>query len=164
MKRIASVLVIALCAYGAEAADTIYVASGAAFENPAAVPQAVQTECDLPHKQVELLIRAARKKSIRVVSGDELPAQGKVLSLQIVRADSLGHAMGNYHAKSVAVRGALTQNGQEIGNFVGLRNSTGQAFGQFRTSCAVLELCLQKLADDIARWLHEPSKNARIGE
>ena len=165
MRYIFAALAVVLSASVSLGDDVIHVAKDAPFENPNAIAAAVREECDLPRKQMELLIAAASERGITLVVDDENPpSEGKVLVLQIARADSIGRAGANYHAKSVALRGKLMQNGQQVGSFVGMRNSTGQAFGVLKSSCTVLELCLKKLASDVAVWLQKPTLNARIGE
>jgi len=154
-----------MCASDAHGSDVIHVSQIAPFENPDAIAPAVRDECDLPRRQIELLVTAAAKRGITLVVNDEVPpSDGKVLVVQIARADSIGRAGPSYHAKSVALRGKLMQDGKQVGSFVGMRNSTGQAFGMFKSSCAVLELCLKKLASDVSEWLQSPTMNARIGE
>lgn len=163
--RYVAVVVAVACASVAQASDVIHTAKIAPFEKPEAIAAAVRDECDLPRRQVELLVAAASAQGIALVVDDEAPpSDGKVLVLKIARADSVGNAGISYHAKSVALRGTLLQDGQQVGSFVGMRNSTGQAFGLLKSSCAVLELCMKTLADDVSRWLQNPTMNARIGE
>ena len=165
MRSVVAAAAAIVCAGAAQASDVIHTAKTAPFERPEAISAGVRDECDLPRRQVELLVAAAAAQGITLVADDEAPpSDGRVLVLKIARADSVGNAGISYHAKSVALRGALHQDGKQIGSFVGMRNSTGQALGILKSSCAVLELCLKTLADDVSRWLQNPTMNARIGE
>jgi hypothetical protein len=68
------------------------------------------------------------------------------------------------HHKSMAVKGKLYEGGQVIGNFKDRRISMGGALGQFKSSCSVLTRITKEIGEDVATWLKEPGKNAKLGD
>ena len=160
-------VVIALSAQ-AEAADenVIYVGRVAPFSEGSVIPRAVATDCNLPARLIEFIEKAAANDGVlRVVIDDEAvkAGKGRVLFVEIVTAVSGGNAFIGHH-KHVTVRGRLLENGVEIGNFTGVRQSMGGAFAGYKSSCAVLGRCVEALGRDIARWLRRPEMNSHLGD
>jgi len=139
----------------------VVVGAAAPFVDSNLVARNIIDECDLPHKQIADLKGAVPDLVVddAVASG----GQGRVLRVEIVNALSSGNAFIGHH-KQVQIRGRLLENGNEIGSFSGTRGSMGGAFAGFKGSCSVLHRCTEALAGDVAKWLKQPSMNARIGE
>ena len=53
---------------------------------------------------------------------------------------------------------------QLLGSFTGQRSSNGGVFAGFKGTCSILNRDVDSLARDIARWIEQPSKDARLGE
>jgi hypothetical protein len=143
----------------------VTVASTAPFLDEGLIQKNVLAECKLPERMIELLIEQATAAGITVVKDDDAAKAGKgrVLVLQIVSASASGNAfMGK--KELVSVKGRLTQDGADVGNFSATRTSGGGAFGGYKGACAILGRCMQTLGSDISKWLKNPSKDARLGE
>ena len=145
--------------------NVIYIGQNAPYSDVKMIDQAILNECQLPRQQAELLEQAARRAGINVVRDDiaAKAGKGRVLQVEITNAMSSGNAFIG-HRKQILVKGRLLEDGKEIGNFTGRRNSMGGAFGGFKGSCSVLGRCLDALAKDITLWLRNPTMDARIGD
>ena len=152
-------------AWAAEPVTSVVIPKEIAYSNKDVIDSAIVAECALPTRTAELLIQALTAADIEHKSVDKAsPKSGtNVLQLEIASATSGGNAfMGHY--KAVTVTGKLFQNGKEAGNFVVTRKSGGGAFGGFKGSCAVLGRCAETIGKDIAKWLAEPTENAKLGD
>jgi hypothetical protein len=147
------------------AADPVYVARTAPFSDSTQIARNIIDECGLPESQMKVLHEQAKEMGIEIVEDEAAVAanKGRVLLLETVSAISGGNAFTG-HKKQVVVKGRLLENGEEIGNFSGLRGSMGGMFAGYKSSCSVLYRCQTTLAKDILAWLKNPSKGARIGE
>ncbi len=166
------IMMSATAAYSAEQAasaaaasdkPTIYVETKAAYTDESTIARGV-LECGLPERQVKSLIDAGTGHGYNIVSNDEAAnaKKGRVLKINLVDAISSGNAFIGHH-KVVKVRGVLFENGKEVGTFAGSRSSRGGFGAGFKGSCAVLERCVDALAEDVAAWLEKPTET-RIGE
>ncbi len=144
---------------------TIYIRTDMPYSDVKNVDKAILAECQLPHQGAELLEKAVRKAGYTVVRDDAAvkAGKGRVLYVEISSAVSMGNAFIG-HRKEVDIKGRLVENGRELGNFYGKRYSMGGAFANFKGSCSVLGRCLDALSGDIAQWLKNPVKDARLGD
>lgn len=171
MKRsyfLAAFAAAALCAgQGALAADatTVYIGKTAPYTDTSIIKNAILSECDLPAAQMKLLRERAGEMGISLVEDEAAVTEkkGRVLLIEIVSAQSQGNAFIGHH-KGVVIKGKLLENGNEIGNFTGVRDSMGGMFAGYKSSCAVLHRCQSALAKDVLTWLKNPEKNSKIGE
>lgn len=149
----------------AQAADTVTVQSSTPYAHDALVAGAVRRECKLPQELPAFIREYSKEDGTTVVLSPQASASsaGRVLTLEFVEVSSDGNAFIGHH-KSTTVRGKLYQDGAEIGNFVGRRNSMGGAFGGFKGSCSVLGRTVKALGKDIAGWLVKPGKDSQLGD
>jgi hypothetical protein len=132
------------------------------FETPlsaaADIPPAVRNDCrQIGRELPNAIVRSSRDVTL-VKTAKELTARrGKYLVVEItqVRAKGGGVITGPKH---LVVRGALFENGKEIGDFEGERASMGAA-----STCAALDKAEKALGTDIARWLERPHAHDRLG-
>jgi hypothetical protein len=144
---------------------SVMIAPAATFSST--IPSNIQTECNLATYQADAVRRHAEALGIPVATAekDEAPPSGRFLKLRIESAFSSGNAFIG-HRKQVAISAKLFEDGKEIANFAGARDSMGGAFGGFKGSCTVLERCADTLGKDVAGWLkaqlaagNAPAKN-----
>jgi hypothetical protein len=93
------------------------------------------------------------------------PADGtpRVLTIEVTRAMATGGGAWS-GPKQLIARGTLTENGQEIASFRAQRTSGGGAWGGYKGTCGILEICGEELGEDIGLWLRAPTKDALLGE
>lgn len=161
------VLLFAVICHQARAQDTVvYTAESAPYVDPLEVPKKIQEECTLPEAVPNWIVQFADKaKGITVVKDNAAveAGEGRILIVEIRSGISSGNAWTG-HLKQLAVQGRLLQDGEEIGNFVGIRSSRGGFGAGFKGSCNILNRCAKALGRDIVGWLSNPGKDARIGE
>jgi hypothetical protein len=145
--------------------EPIYVGKTAPFTDASTVAKNIIDECRLPEAQIQYLHEQAKELGINVVEDEAAVSEnkGRVLILETFNAISGGNAFTG-HKKQVIVKGRLLENGNEIGNFSGIRSSMGGMWGGYKGSCAVLHRCQETLAKDILTWTKAPAKDSRIGE
>jgi hypothetical protein len=86
-----------------------------------------------------------------------------VLTIEIVNVHGTGG--GAYSgAKSVVIEGTLQENGKVIGTFEGSRYSGGGFWGGFKGTCSILGRCVKALGNDVAIWMENPYKGAKLGD
>jgi len=143
----------------------VYIKQEVPYFDTKAIDRAVVNDCRLPPQAAELIESAALRAGIKVVRDDAAVASGKgrILRVEIMNALSEGVAYTG-HRKEIHLKGRLTEDGKEIGDFFAKRFSMGGVFGPFSRSCTVLVRVLDMLADDIAVWLKNPAKESRIGD
>ncbi|MFC4311244.1 hypothetical protein ACFPN2_19250 [Steroidobacter flavus] len=143
----------------------IAISTTAPYVDTSMIAQNILDECGLPQSQMKALLEQAAKAGVSLVTNEEAVAakSGKVLVVETANALSQGNAWRG-HAKLVAIRGRLFDNGTEIGSFNARRNSMGGIGAGFMSSCAVLYRCQNALARDVLEWLKNPVKDARLGD
>jgi len=143
--------------------SVIYIGRDMPYRDTKAIGRAILAECSLPQQGAELLETAARREGLNVLRDDEAvkAGKGRVLQVEIVNTTSFGNAYTGFH-KAVEVKGRLTEDGNEIGDFSGRRDALSGALA-FRGTCSALRRCLDSLTSDIAQWLKNPGKNSRVG-
>ena len=141
-----------------------YISSNIPFRKGTHVPAAVLQECDLGPKLSQFIDAAAEDNSSDVMQSANLKkAKGRVLTIEIVNVHGTGG--GAYSgAKSVAIEGTLKEKGKVIGTFTGSRYSGGGFWGGFKGTCSILGRCVKALGNDVAIWLENPYKGAKLGD
>ena len=166
------VLAAVLCgtAFVANAADSpsspaVSVPAVVPFAADAVIAGAVRRECQLGAKLSDFIKEYGPEKGVTITQVTETtPASsGRVLVVEIAESLADGNAFTGHHTFTT-VKGKLYQDGTEIGNFVGRRNSMGGAFGGFKGNCSVLGRTVQALGQDIAGWLGQPGKDGQLGD
>ncbi len=102
---------------------------------------------------------------MNVVLAEDLSdsTEGRVLHIEIVNVIGTGGGAWS-GAKSVTVEGKLTENGEVIGTFTSSRYSGGGAFGGYKGTCSILGRCIKAMGSDIAKWLANPTMDAKLGD
>ena len=147
-------------------AEVYTVASVTPIADDSGATAEVKSECMLDTRLPNYIAAAAEPGVEVVISTEPLDeAAGKVLKLEIIRANEVGGGLSYKRPARVAVRGELVENGETIGSFVLMRQTLKTAkFDGFKGACAMLGRCLDLLSRDIAIWLQNPTIDARLGE
>ena len=159
------VVSVANAADSAATSHTVNVPTVVPFAPDAVIAGAVKRECQLGEKLSGFIKEYGQKKGVNVVQVAQTSAASDGRSLVLEISDSIadGNAFIGHHTYTT-VKGKLYQNGTEIGNFVGRRNSMGGAFGGFKGNCSVLGRTVKALGEDIAGWLAQPGKDGMLGD
>ena len=147
-------------------AEVYTVASVIPFAEDSGATAEQKSECMLDTR-LPIYLAAVAEPGIEIVIStkplDEVV--GKVLRLEIVRANDRSGGMVYRRPARLAVRGELLENGEAIGSFLVMRQTVKTAkFDGFKGACAMLGRCLDLLSRDIAIWLQNPTIDARLGE
>jgi hypothetical protein len=149
----------------ATAAEPVQVPSKVPYAENNDVAGKIKHECRINEQLAEFIVEYAdeNKVATKTVDATDATMPGRVLVVEITDAVSRGNAFIG-HRKATTVRGALYQDGQKIGSFVGERDSMGGAFAGFKGSCSVLGRTVKALGSDIAEWLAKPTDKAQLGD
>lgn len=128
------------------------------------MPADVRAECNPEEGLIKFIAEEASEEgfTVSLVDGAEGVA-GVVLDVQIVSILATGGGAWS-GPKQVRCQGVLSQDGAVIGEFRGQRTSGGGMYGGFKGTCAILEICLEELGEDITEWLMAPTMDGRLGE
>ena len=135
-----------------------------AFKNDAYIRDAVKQECDLDGKLTQFIKQFAAGQYATIVtdsSTDSADAQILTMAIEEVQGAAGGAWSG---AKSVVVKGSLSQKGKLLGDFKARRYSGGGMFGGYKGTCAILGRCVKALGKDVAEWLAQPTSQAVLGD
>ena len=170
----------ALCAFSAVSlAAEIRVQNPVPFSETAVIASNIKAECNIGAQLAESLKRESLVFGNEIVLGADVPdtAQGQVLKLEIVDAQSGGNAFIGHH-KAASVRGELFKDGAKVASFAARRGSQrptvpdrfaarrtsmGGFGGGFKGSCAVLNRTVNAIGQDVAKWLSSPVDGAQLG-
>ncbi len=147
------------------ASGEVSVATVVPFAEGAVIAGAVRRECQLGEKLSSFIKEAGQENGV-VVSQAAQPKStdaGRVLIVQINDSMAAGNAFIG-HQTYTTVKGTLYQDGTQVANFVGRRNSMGGAFGGFKGNCSVLGRTVEALGEDIGGWLAHPDKDGQLGD
>lgn len=164
IQRPLALLGLVLAAAPALAAET-RVDVPAPFAASAIIADNIKSECSIGNTLVQSLQAKAGGFGQTVVPGATGAGSGagRSLQLEIVEAQSAGNAFSG-HFKSAAVRGVLFENGQQVATVTARRVSRGGAFAGFKGSCQVLDRTVNRIGEDLAQWLANPTDNAKLGD
>ena len=134
------------------------------FRKDAYIREAVKQECNLDGKLSQFIEQYAAGQYADIVTDSRTePADAQVLRLEI--EEVAGGAGGAWSgAKSVVIKGSLSQNGKMLGDFKARRYSGGGMFGGYKGTCAILGRCVKALGRDVGEWLAHPSSQAVLGD
>lgn len=142
-------------------ADSITIAKSIPFSEFSGATQSVMNECKFETRLPAYIKSAAKKKVDVVLSTKPLEeALGKVLFLEITNVNAAGGG-GYSGSKSATVSGELKENGEVIGSVMVRRRAL---IGIMPGTCSMLKRVAKKMGSDIAAWLVEPTKDARLGD
>lgn len=141
-----------------------FISSNIPFRKGTHVPTAVRQECALGLNLSKFIDSAADDHDYNIQQKAELKkAKGRVLDIEITEVYGLGGGAYSGH-KSVSIQGTLKDNGKVVGSFTGKRYSGGGFWGGFKGTCSILGRCVKALGNDVALWLENPYKDARLGD
>lgn len=163
MKRVVTFFSLLVFAPALASAATLVIPSQVPFAKDAEVPAAVKEECQLPTKLSDFIRENAKDKFDKVVTDKATDKDAMILTLEIYDLEGRGGGAWS-GAKSVGVRGKLTQNGKSLGDFKAKRYSGGGAFAGYKGTCSILGRCVKTLGADIATWAKHPTDGARLGD
>jgi len=149
--------------------DALAIAKTASFSDPAAIPPAVRSECQLETKLPEILGKSARRRFDPVVLIDDVSSEnrGRVLSVKILHV--LGAGGGVYSGpKTITIAGVLRDNGEVVGSFTaGAEHFPVGPFGpgviHGGGTCGMLYKASERLTFLVMRWLEMPTMDAKLG-
>ena len=155
----------AQAADSAAASQVVNVPTVVPFAQDAVIAGAVKRECQLGEKLSNYISEYGKENGVTVtqVAQTTPDSSGRSLVLEISDSMAGGNAFVGHHTYTTA-KGKLYQDGAEIGNFIGRRNSMGGAFGGFKGNCSVLGRTVKALGKDIAEWLTQPGKDGMLGD
>jgi hypothetical protein len=135
-----------------------------AFKKDAYIRDAVKQECNLDGKLVQFIEQYAAGQYANIVTdSNTAPADAQVLTIEF--EDVQGAAGGAWSgAKSVVIKGSLSQKGKMLGDFKARRYSGGGMFGGYKGTCAILGRCVKTLGRDVSEWLAHPTPQAVLGD
>ena len=144
---------ISLCCVGGVSANQITITENAQYYDEKIIQTNILDECkELGSQFSASTEKYLSKNSWEVTRSNELPESGLSIELEITNALSGGNAfMG--HQKSVTIEATLMKDGQEVNTFRGTRNSNGGFGAGFKSSCDILNRCVNTLGKDISKWL-----------
>lgn len=151
----------AMLAFAASPAfgETYTIASVTPIAEDSGATAEQRSECMLDTRLPNYIAAAAEPGVEIVISTEPLDeAAGKVLKLEIIRANERTGGFSYKRPARVAVRGELVKNGETIGSFLIMRQTLKSAkFDGFKGACASLGRCLDTIGRDIAIWLQNPT-------
>ncbi|MFZ2171048.1 MAG: hypothetical protein WAW61_15595 [Methylococcaceae bacterium] len=134
------------------------------FKKDAYISDAVKQECDLDSKLTQFIKENAAGQYANIVTDSNTgPADAQILTVEIEEVQ--GAAGGAWFgAKSVVIKGTLSQQGKILGDFKARRYSGGGMFAGYKGTCAILGRCVKTLGRDVAEWLIHPASQAVLGD
>jgi hypothetical protein len=135
------------------------------FSEDADVREAVREECQIQTQVPEFLKRFGREYGVKVTLVDSLEKANtdQTIEMEITRVHAPGGG-GWSGAKSVTVKAKVYENGSLVGDATATRHSSGGMFAGYKGTCAIVGRCAEAIGQDLARWLQDPSKDARLGD
>jgi hypothetical protein len=156
------VAVLLIPAHADEKGQLVTISWPIEFTETSGVSENVKTECSLPGQVPQYIKRYAKKMNVVLANDVSDNTEGWVLHVEIVNVIGTGGGAWS-GSKSVTVEGKLTENGEVIGTFTARRNSGGGFGGGFKGTCSILGRCIKAIGSDIAKWLANPTMDAKLG-
>jgi hypothetical protein len=147
-------------------AETIALARSVPFAEKSGAKPEHKIECHLDTRLPEYIAAAVRSETQIVISANPPDdVTDKVLKLELVRISERAGGIGYKRPARVAVRGELVGDNELIGSFIVVRQTLKTAkFDGFKGACASLGRSLEVLSRDIAKWLANPTLDAKLGD
>lgn len=155
-----AVLISHISSAPALAGNSLTIMSKAPYAKGLEVKPAIRVECKLEDK-IPTFVKEFAGDSYETVTLADNTKKAKGDTLEMNISSVTGFAGGAWSGrKSLSVSGTLKKNGKIAGTFVASRGS-GRGY---RGTCSLLGRSAKAIAKDIAGWLKNPTKNARLGE
>lgn len=123
-------------------------------------------DCGLEEELLETLENDTEDYFRVALVADARGVPGRALVMRFARIEgNWGGAMTG--GKSLTVTGNLLDSGHDVAGFTARWETSvmhAQIGKQYRTTCDLLELAAEELAEDIAEWLRVPTPGARLGD
>ncbi len=163
--RMSVPIVLALTAVSAHS-EIITVSSPVPIATNSGATAKQKSDCALDSRLPIFVLNAVGRDIEMVISTEPLDKiEGTVLSMKIVHVFEAGKAMLLRDPATVAVRGTLERDGEVIGSFTAFRRSWKPGdYDGISKKCAWLGRATETIGRDIAIWLNNPSRDARLGE
>lgn len=135
------------------------------FSEDANVRDAVREECEIQTQVPKFLKRFGPEYGIKVELVDSLDnaKTDQTIEMEITRVHAPGGG-GWSGAKSMTVKAKVFEDGSLIGDATAQRHSTGGMFAGYKGTCSIVGRCAEAIGQDLARWLQDPSSDARLGD
>ena len=134
-------------------AEKISISDSATYYDKKLIAPNIRKECvDLGKQFSDSTQKQLTKRKWNVTRSDETSESGYALELVIVNAVSAGNAFTG-HKKSVSIEAKLFKDGELLDTYEGVRDSGGGFGAGFKSSCDVLQRCVNTLGKDVSKWL-----------
>lgn len=135
------------------------------FSEDANVRDAVRDECKIQTQVPKFLKKFGLNHGIKVKLVDSLDNVNtdQTIEMEISRVHAPGGG-GWSGAKSMTVKAKVYEDGSLIGDATAQRHSTGGMFAGYKGTCSIVGRCAEAIGQDLARWLQDPSSDARLGD
>ena len=155
-------VLLAPFAHAGKKGQSVTISQELEFAEASGASAKVKDECTLETRLPKFIQDYAKSMNVTLAEDVSDSTEGRVLHMEIVNV--IGASGGAWSgAKSVTVDGKLTENGEVIGTFVARRYSGGGAFAGMKGTCSILGRCIKALGSDIAKWLANPTMDAKLG-
>lgn len=135
------------------------------FSDDANVRDAVREECEIQTQVPRFLKEFGREFGIKVKLVNDLEdvETDRTIEMEITRVHAPGGG-GWSGAKSMTVKAKVYEDGSMIGDATATRHSSGGMFAGYKGTCSIVGRCAEAIGQDLARWLQNPSSDARLGD
>ncbi len=152
--------VLLIPAHAGEKGQLVTISWPIEFTETSGVSDKVKAKCLLQSELAYSIKEYAKKMNVVLAEDVNDSTEGRVLHMEIVNV--IGGGGGFWSGqKSVTVQGKLTENGEVIGTFIARRATRNMFSSPYL--CDMLRRCTDAIAKDIARWLTNPTMDAKLG-
>ena len=154
-------LIISVCLLSAGpvfADEKIMMSAAIPYEDKDVGNADIQKDCDWNQQLAENIVKESNSIA-ETTDKDLAQINGKTLTILSDNIHSIGGgAMTG--PKWVHIHGQLSDNGKVIASFEALRRTIGGRL----TACSTLNNLGDELAEDVGKWLKNPTMNAKLGD
>ena len=143
--------------------NTVAIETLIPYANRDEIRDSTREDCGLGTKLSRQIVDRSEKRGLTLKRVGNLAdsEEARVLSVRIT--DALGSG-GMLPSTSISIDGVLKQDAKVVGTFVATRFAKA-GFLPFMTSeCSVFSKAVKLLAEDVSKWLENPSLDARLGD
>ena len=121
-----------------------------------------QTECEFGKELFEQLNDEVGQSFALSGVGDPRGVPGVVLVMRFARVEGMS---GMFGTKRIVLEGQMLKDGNVAASFTAMRDKSlfGNSRG-FQTTCGIMEDVVEELAEDVGKWLYQPTMNAQLGD